>query len=333
MVESRPTVTVIMPVFNAAATIDRALGAVLAQDYPPDRLEVLVVDGGSADGTLDRVRAIAGDDPRVRVLHNPARQQAHGLNLGIAAARGAIIVRVDGHAIVAPDYVRQCVHYLDATGAEHVGGPQRATGHTPLGRAIAAAYRSPFGVPSRFTTSARAGFADTVYLGAWPRAVFARVGGFNTDLVANEDYEHNYRIRQAGGRVYLAPDIRSEYISRQTLGALARQFFRYGRGKCQMLLLYPRSARPRHLVAPAFVAALVGGAPLARFSRTAARLWGALLATYGLASAVASLDAARRSEPGHLFRLPLVFATMHLAWGAGFWVELGRQVVAGIRRR
>ena len=230
MAESPPNVTVIMPVFNAAATIDRALGAVLAQDYPPDRLEVLVVDGGSADGTLDRVRAIAGDDPRVRVLHNPARQQAHGLNLGIAAARGAIIVRVDGHAIVAPDYVRQCVHYLDATGAEHVGGPQRATGHTPLGRAIAAAYRSPFGVPSRFTTSARAGFADTVYLGAWPRAVFARVGA-SIRTWCQRDYEHSTASAGGRGRVPGA-GIRAEYIHRQTLGAGAA-VFRYGRGKCR----------------------------------------------------------------------------------------------------
>jgi succinoglycan biosynthesis protein ExoA len=333
MADSLPTVTVIMPVFNEAATIASALAAALAQDYPPDRLDVLIVDGGSSDGTLDVVRALAGDHPRVRLLHNPARQQAHGLNLGIADARGAVIVRVDGHTLVAPDYVRRCVQHLEATGAEHVGGPQRAAGHTPLVRAIAAAYRSPFGVPSRFTTAARAGFTDTVYLGAWPRAVFAQVGGFNTDLAANEDYEHSYRIRQAGGRVYLAPDIRSEYVPRQTLNGLARQFFRYGRGKCQMLTLHPRSARPRHLAAPAFLAALAGGALVAPFSRAVARLWGALLAAYGLASAVASLDAARRGGWDHLPRLPVIFAAMHLAWGAGFWIELGRQLVAERRRR
>lgn len=333
MAETLPTVTVIMPVYNEAAHIARALRAVLNQDYPPDRLDVLIVDGGSGDGTLDIVRAVAGDDPRVRILHNPARAQAHGLNLGIAVARGAIVVRVDGHAIIAPDYVRRCVHHLSATGAEHVGGPQRAVGYTPMGRAIAAAYRSPFGVPSRFTTSARAGFVDTVYLGAWPRAIFARVGGFNTDLIANEDYEHNTRIRKAGGRVFLAPDIRSEYICRQTLGGLARQFFRYGRGKCQMLMRHPRSAQPRHLVAPAFVAALAGGALLAPLNRAAARLWSAVLAAYGLASAGASLDAARRSRWSHLPRLPLVFAAMHLAWGAGFWIECGRQLAAGRSRR
>ena len=333
MADSLPTVTVIMPVYNEAATIERALGAVLAQDYPPDRLDVLVVDGGSDDGTLGAVRAIAGDDPRVRILHNPASRQGHGLNLGIAAAEGAVIVRVDGHTFVAPDYVRRCVHHLAATGAEHAGGPLRAAAHTPLGRAIAAAYRSPFGVPSRFSTSARAGFTDTVPLGAWPRAVFSQVGGFNTDLAANEDYEHSYRIRQAGGRVYLAPDIRLEYLPRQTLGGLARQYFRYGRGKCQVLLLYPRSARPRHFVAPAFVAALAAGALLAPVSRTVARLWRALLAAYGLASAIASIDTARRSEWRHLLRLPLVFATIHLAWGAGFWIEWGRQLAPERRRR
>jgi glycosyltransferase involved in cell wall biosynthesis len=146
-----PLVSVIMPVRNEAHFIRHSLGAVLAQDYPADRVEILVVDGDSDDATVAAVRACAGADPRVHILSNPDRLQAHALNIALAQAQGTIIVRVDGHTIVAPDYVWQCVAALQQTGASAVGGPLRSVGVTPMGRAIAVAYRSPFGVPSTST--------------------------------------------------------------------------------------------------------------------------------------------------------------------------------------
>ena len=323
--DALPLVSVIMPVRNEAAFIRRSLGAVLAQEYPSERLEVLVADGLSSDGTPEIVAALATGDPRVRLLHNPAQRQAYGLNLAIAAARGSVIVRVDGHTVIAPDYVRRCVETLRASGADNVGGPQRAVGLTAWGRASAAALGSPFGVPSRFRVAAQSGNVDTVYLGAWPRAIFARVGGFDETCLINEDYEHNFRIRQAGGRVYLALDIRSDYYGRQTLAGLWRQFFSYGRGKLVVLAQHPASLRPRHVVAPAFVAALTGGALLARWNRRAARGWRALLIVYGVVSAAASWRTASRAGWALLPRLPVVFAFMHLAWGSGFWVEALRR--------
>jgi len=322
--ESWPFVTVVMPVRNEATLIRRSLGAVLAQDYPRDRIEILVVDGESADETASIAQAIAAYDARVRVLPNPGRIQARALNIGLNAARGAVIVRVDGHTIVAPDFVRQCVSLLRTTGASNVGGPQRCVGVTAWGRAIAAAYRSPFGVPSRFRVSRQAGYVDTVYMGAWPRQIFERVGRFDETLEVNEDYEHNYRIRRAGGRIYLSPDIRSEYCGRQTPGALWGQFFRYGRGKFQVLQRHPASARPRHLVAPTWVAAVVVSAILAPLHRWFARLWGMLLLGYAVASAMASIRAAQGNRRELLPRLPVVFACMHVGWGAGFWCELFR---------
>lgn len=322
--ESWPFVTVVMPVRNEAALIRRSLDAVLAQDYPRDRIEILVVDGQSIDETVSIVQAVAARDARVRMLPNPGRIQARALNIGLDAARGAVIVRVDGHTIVAPDYVRQCVSLLRMTGASNVGGPQRCVGVTAWGRAIAAAYRSPFGVPSRFRVSRRAGYVDTVYMGAWPREVFERVGRFDETLDVNEDYEHNYHIRRAGGRIYLSPDIRSDYYGRQTPGALWGQFFRYGRGKVQVLFRHPASARPRHLVAPAWVAAVVVGAILASFHRRFTRLWGALVLSYAVASAAASIRAAESNRRELLPRLPVVFACMHVGWGAGFWCGVFR---------
>jgi glycosyltransferase involved in cell wall biosynthesis len=282
-------------------------------------MEILVIDGDSDDETVSIARSVAADDPRARILRNPGRIVSRALNIGIDAARGEVIIRVDGHTVIAPDYVRRCVECLRATGADNVGGPQRFVGLTPMGRAIAVAYRSPFGVPSRFTTSRRAEYADTVYMGAWPRAVFERVGRFDESLIINQDYEHNYRIRKAGGRIYLSPDIRSEYYGRQTLRGLWRQFFRYGEGKFAVLAKHPTSTRPRHLVAPAFVAALIGGAVVALFSRRIARLWRIILVSYGLANAASAIQAARRDGSDLLPRLPLIFACIHLAWGSGFW--------------
>jgi len=318
-----------MPVYNEAAFIERSLGAVLAQDYPAERVEVLVVDGGSTDTTVSLVAVMAARDPRVRLLANPGRIQARAMNVGLDHAQGDVIVRVDGHTVIAPDYVRRCVECLETTGAQNVGGPQRFEATTPLGRAIAAAYRSPFSVPSRFTVSQRAEVVDTVYMGAWPRTVFDHVGRFDESLAVNEDYELNYRIRRAGGRIYLSPDIRSRYYGRQTLGALWRQFFRYGAWKCRVLAQHPRSARPRHLVAPVFVAALVGGGLLGVFSRPIRRLWATVVGLYLAANGLASAREAARGDWALLGRLPLVFTTMHIAWGSGFWAAALRRFARG----
>lgn len=322
-----PLVTVIMPVRNEAHFIRQSLGAVLAQDYPADRLEILVVDGDSTDHTVTLVHDMAGDDTRVRVLHNPDLLQTHALNLALEAARGDIIVRVDGHTIIAPDYVRQCVYHLRTTGADAVGGPLRSTGTTPLSRAIAVGYCSPFGVPSRYRISRRAEYVDHVFLGAWPRELFEHIGKFNPGLTVNEDYEFHYRVRKAGGRIYLSPDIASEYHGRRTLGGLALQYFRYGADKFRMVRQHPSSIRPRQLVAPTFVAALVGGVLLAPLHRWIKRLWQVMIVCYALVNLTASLrEAACRDDRSLAIRLPAVFATMHLSWGSGFWVELLRQL-------
>ena len=325
-----PLVSVLLPVRNEAAFIARCLGAVLAQDYPADRLEILVADGQSDDGTPELIRALPGGE-RVRILTNPARIQAAGLNLLIREAQGDVLVRVDGHTIIAPDYVRACVDALSETGAWNAGGPMRSAGTTPTGKAIAAAGASPFAVPSAFHVRQTAAFTDTVYLGAWPRWVFERVGGYNEHVGVNEDYELNVRIRQAGGQIYLTPAIRSTYYGRQTLGALARQYRRYGQSKVKTLAEHPGSLRPRQLAAPVLVAALALGGPLALVSRPIRILFGLLLFAYAAATLLASLHTASRSGWRLLPRLPVIFATMHLSWGAGFWASVLREGMARLR--
>ncbi len=323
-----PFVSIIIPVRNESAFIEGCLGAILHQDYPADCIEILLADGESDDDTVAKIQAF--NDPRIRIFPNPARLQSHGLNLLIDHARGDIIVRVDGHTLLAPDYVRTCVRVLQATGADNVGGKQNAIGITPMGRAIATANASWFAVPSGFKVSDQSGPTDTVFLGAWPREVFERVGKFEPAYHPNEDYMFNYRIRQAGGVVYLSQDIHSTYIGRQSLDKLWRQYFNYGYAKAQVALTMPESLRPRHLVAPLFVAGLFGGGLLSLISKPAARFWQFVLMLYGVVMGIATVQAIRQNsddpaeQQSQLWRVPLVFGTLHLAWGSGFWMRLYR---------
>ena len=309
-----------MPIRNEEDFIARSLGAVLNQDYPADKIEILIADGMSDDATLETIAALGGAD-RVRVIPNSARIQAAGLNAAIPQAKGDIIVRVDGHTVIAPDYVRQCVHALTTTDAQNVGGPMNPVGITPMGKAIAAAGKSPFAVPTAFHVSQKAQYTDTVYLGAWRRELFDRVGLYDVTVNINEDYELNYRIRKAGGKVYFTPAIQSQYYGRQTLGALAKQYFRYGNIKTRTIRKHPASLKPRHLVAPLFVLGLVGGAVLGQAPVLRA-LWLAGIFLYGFANLYFSLKVARQTEWQLFWRLPIIFLTIHLSWGLGFWVGL-----------
>lgn len=226
-----PSVSVIMPVYNEAAFIERSLGAVLAQDYPHDRMEILIADGMSTDATRDVVAGLMGRNPNVslKVLDNPSRLMASGMNVALACAKGELTIRVDGHTVIAPDYVRECVAQLQRTGADNVGGRMEAVSESSFGQSIALATSSPFGVGgARFHYSAQEEWVDTVYMGAWPREVFERVGLFDEEQVRNQDDEFNYRLLSHGGKILLSPRIKSKYYNRSTPGSLWQQYFEYG---------------------------------------------------------------------------------------------------------
>lgn len=315
-----PTVSVLVPVYNEGHYITGCLESLWQQDYPLHKVEILVVDGHSTDDTRSRVEAVMSDHPQIRILDNPERLQAHALNRGIEAASGEIVIRVDGHARLAPDYITQCVRLLrelSDQGVVNVGGPMRPQGQTLSGKAIAAATTSPFGIPTAFHHSVQAQFVDTVYLGAWPRKLFQHIGGFNPAVNVNEDYEFNYRTRQAGGKIYLSPAIRSTYFPRSSWKALGRQYFRYGVQKVQMLKRYPRSLRLRQVIAPLFVVALVGLPLLGLLWNAAWVLWGAMLLLYGAASFVAAT--CQREREANVLLVMFAFWVIHIAWGAGFW--------------
>ena len=319
-----PFVSVIIPMRNEAGSIAACLQSVLAQDYPPERFEVLVVDGASSDDSVRVVEECARRSGRVRLLHNPRRIVPSALNIAIRAARGDILMRVDGHTHLAPDYMRVGVETLQRTGADNVGGPMVAVGGGRVGDAIALATGSRFGIGTYFHFGREEAEVDTVYMGMWPRSVFERVGLFDEEMVRNQDDEFNYRLRKAGGRIVMNPSMQSAYQNRQSLKAMARQFAQYGFWKVRVLQKHPAQMSVRHFVAPAFVVGLFGLALLAPWSGGAGLMAAFLAAVYVGTVVAISASLAWRHGGGLLPLIAAAFMSLHWSWGAGFVVGLGR---------
>ena len=279
----------------------------------------------SDDGTREAVDALveaAGREAAsVTVIDNPGRVVATGLNAAISKAKGDLIVRIDGHCEVQHDYVTTCVRLLEETGADNVGGITSARGTGVLQRAIALGMSSPFGVGNaRFRYASKPGWVDTVFPGAWRREVFERIGGFDEELVRNQDDELNFRLVQAGGRIWLDPIMRIRYEPRDSLGALWRQYFDYGFHKVRVIQKRRGVASLRHLIPATFVVSLLVGLATAAVTRRRTLLR-SLLVPYIAASVVASARAGR-SDQATLPVLPAVFATLHLSYGTGFLAGL-----------
>jgi succinoglycan biosynthesis protein ExoA len=304
-----------MPIRDEAPHLAEVVGAVLAQDYPGE-LDVTLAVGPSGDGTEGVADGLAASDPPVRVVANPAGTIPAGLNAAIRASAGEVVLRVDGHSQLPAGYVRRAVELLEETGADNVGGVQRAAGTGEVGAAVAAAMTSPFGVgDARFHYGGEPGPTDTVYLGVFRRAALERVGGYDEALLRNEDYELNLRIRETGGTVWFSPDLEVRYAPRSNLRALARQYHDYGRWKREVLARHPGSLRWRQAVPPLAVVANAAALLAAAAGRRQALIVpGAYVAASLGASALAARGLPRRSARW----LPAVFAVMHHAWGLGF---------------
>lgn len=309
-------VTVVIPVRDEESSVEECLASVLAQDH--EALQILVVDGGSRDRTVELVRALQAREPRIDLLSNPAGRIPASLNIGLASALGRWLVRVDGHSAVPADYVRVLVGHLETGRWGGVGGRKDGAAETPRGRAIAAALGSRAGVGnSAYHYASRPQETDHVPFGAYPVELLRSLGGWNEDLIANEDYEMDHRIRLQGKRLLLDPAVRVRWRSRETLRALARQYLRYGRGKADVVRAHPRSIQLRHLAAPLLIAGLLPWLALLGLAPWVA----AAIAGVYLAIVVGSAIAAARTAGG-LRDAPAVAAaivTMHISWGLGFW--------------
>jgi succinoglycan biosynthesis protein ExoA len=308
-------VTIAMPSFNEEHYIEACIASVQAQDYPRELIEILVADGRSTDRTREILARLSAEDPRIRMIDNPARLQAAGLGLLVKEATGDVIVRMDVHAEYAPDYVRRCVETLERTGADNVGGAQRAKARTPFQQALCAALASPLGVGgARYRSADAEGFVDTVFLGAFRRRVFETVGLWDPGAITNEDAELNQRILDSGGQIYLSKDIVVHYFPRDSLKSLAKQYFRYGRGRARTLLKLGRFPTLR----PLFPFFLVSGATALLLTPPLWPLVPAAVTTYALATGAEAVRVGRHLGPRAIPTVWAIFPVLHASHGAGF---------------
>lgn len=308
-------VTVVIPAVDEEAFLGPCLDSVRAQDY--HALQIVVVDGGSTDGTVGVVRERIAEDDRIELMDNPGSNIPSSLNLALGKARGRWLVRIDAHSTVDPIYVRAAVERLREGSWAGVGGRKDGVGRASTGRAIAAAMGSRFGVgDSTYHYGTTAQEVDHLPFGAYPVELVRRVGGWNEQLVANEDFEFDYRLRQAGMRLLFDPRIVIHWHCRQSIRDLYRQYHRYGRGKVDVARLHPASLRVRHAAPPALVLCLTVGALLS--ARRPA--WSVVVAPYALALAGASVNTGRQLDSARdRVQVPLAFLAMHFGWGIGFW--------------
>lgn len=317
--EGWPTVSVVIPIRNEAAHLETAVASVLAQEYPR-QFDVCLAVAPSHDATLSIAKTIADRDPRVTVVANPRGPTPAGLNAAIAASRGDVVVRVDGHSNLSDGYIKRAVETMVRTGAVNVGGMQVPEPRTPFEEAVASATTSWLGTGgATYRLGGDESPVDTVYLGVFDRSAGEVVGWFDETLIRNQDYELNIRLRKAGGEVRFDPALSVGYRPRSSWPALARQYFEYGYWKAEVLRRHPESLRFRQLVPTLFGPALAVLAMIAYRSRLARTL----LSAYAM---LAFLTAP--GKPAERARIGVATATMHVAWSAGLW----RSLVDGRRR-
>ena len=317
-----PRVTIIVPCRNEARYIGPCLDSILATAYPVDRLEILVVDGLSTDTTRQIVAEYAEKHPIVRLLDNPERVVPTALNIGIQAASGEIVARMDAHVVYPPEYLPRLVLGLKEHGVDNIGGCMvtlPADG-TATAQAIAIALSHPFGVGNaRFRIGARkAQLVDTVPFGCYPRDVFNRIGTFDEEMVRNQDDEFNNRLIRRGGRVMLLPDVVCYYYARGSYAKLGRMFFQYGAFKPLAARKAGRIMTLRQLIPAAFVTALGASLVGALFWPWAAYAAAAIAGSYTLGI----LACCARVAHTHGFRCAVaiagVFPVLHTSYGLGF---------------
>lgn len=312
----RADVSVLTPVLNEERYIRDAVAGMRAQRFD-GRIELIFIDGRSMDRTVDILRELAADDDRICVLDNPAQSTPVALNIGLRAATGAYIARMDAHTHYPPDYLSDGVRRLAAGGAEHVSGPQLPQGVGKWSRRVALALGTRLGTGgAAFRRGSKEEFeVDSGFTGIWTRATLDRYGGWDEGWPNDQDSELAARIRADGGRIICLPEMAAGYIPRDSLTRLARQYWRYGFFRAKTSRRHPESMRRSHVLAPGLALAVGAAAlpfrPLALPARAGVALYaGAVLAV--------SAGAAREDEIGDAAWLPAIFACMHLPWGFGF---------------
>jgi succinoglycan biosynthesis protein ExoA len=319
------TASVLVPVLNEEAHIREAVDAMRAQELDGE-IEFLFMDGGSTDRTRAILEELAAEDGRIRVLDNPMRTTAHALNVGLSNARGEYVVRMDAHAFYPPRYIASGIERLRKGDVVWVSGPAIPRGEGTWSRRVALALGSgPATIGSR-KWHPGSGPGDEVELdtgvfaGVWRRATLEEHGGWDPDWPINQDSELAARVLAAGGRIVMLPEMGAEYVPRDSLQGLWRQYWRYGYYRVNTSRRHPHSLRRSHMLAPGLALAVAGSVVGPRVTRLPAR---AALASYVAALLVVSARVAGTSSKRDAAALPVVLFTMHMSFAVGFtWSSL-----------
>ena len=315
-------VSVVMPVYNEKKYIEKCIDSLLLQDYPKNNMEWIFVDGCSKDETVQLIESYKDKYPSlIKIFSNPNKIVPYAMNIGIAAAKGKYIVRLDAHADYATDYISKCVYYLETTDAENVGGVAETKSNGFMGNAIAKMLSSKFGVGnSQFRTNGESGYVDTVPFGAFKREVFSKYGGYDERLVRNQDNEMNFRIRKNGGKIYLANDIRLSYYCRDSISGISAMARKNGMWNIITMKLCPGSMGIRHFIPFAFVSSIIGLGLLGIFHWIFWMALAAEISLYLLLDIVFSIKCA--SSVKEFFALIILFPIFHIAYGVGSLVGI-----------
>lgn len=317
------SVSIIIPCYNEKTHIHLLLDAIYAQSFPRSRMEVVIADGMSTDGTREIISEWSKlhQDLRLELVDNKKQIIPAALNRAIEYASNEVIIRLDAHSHPYPDYVIRTVSALEAEVADNVGGlwEIKPGAETWIARSISLAASHPLGVgDALYRYGKKAAYVDTVPFGGFRRDLWVRLGGFDETLLTNEDYEFNSRIIKSGGKIWFDPEIRSVYYSRPTLGGLVRQYWRYGYWKYRMVKRYPATIRWRQALPPIFVASLFFSMLLVWFPLFRGLLVIEIL-LYSIILLIISMKLAIvKREPALVIGIPASIASMHVSWGSGF---------------
>jgi glycosyltransferase involved in cell wall biosynthesis len=312
----RIDVSVLVPVLDEERHVRDAAAAMRAQEFDGSA-EFIFVDGGSSDRTPEILRELAAEDARVKLLDNPQRSTPIALNIGLRAARGDYVARMDAHTHYPPNYLATGVARLRRGDVAHVSGPQLAEGDSKWSRRVALALSTRLGTGgASFRHSSEAEFdVDSGFTGVWTRATLDAHDGWDEGWPNDQDSELAARIRADGGRIVCLPEMGARYIPRDSLRALARQYWRYGLYRAKTSQRHPESMRRSHVLAPGLALALVGALLLPRPLRRLARTG---VAAYALAVLGVSAEQLLDADPVDALWLPAVFVCMHVPYGFGF---------------
>lgn len=317
-----PYVSIVIPMRNEAEYIETCLQSILQGDYQLEKIEILIADGMSDDMSIDIAKNVFKNNgfKNFKIFSNTKQIVSTGLNMAIKYSLHNIIIRMDSHAIYDKAYITESVKALLANKGDAVGGVVTPVGYGCLGESIALAANSKLGTGNaKYRSASEECLVDTVWNGCWFKKTLIELSGFNEDWVVNQDAEMNNRLKNSGKKLFISPKIKAQYVVRNKLSKLARQYFRYGFWRVKTNLAYPNLVNYRQLLPAGFMLLLIG-LFLVGLLLSWLPLMMTLLSYFSLLF-VHSLFLTRK-RVANLFLLPIVFATMHLSWGSGYWMGL-----------